>query len=139
MKSHEWKSGRWVVSSSDDWEGVFEGTYSSLSEAIEAGPALMRAEGYGPGESFCVAQLRPARLQFPEGLAETVVTACLDATFRHWDERPDVTVSDDAREELRTLLHAAIRGWEDKRKPLRDCCVAAGFQEFEMPAEVAAR
>lgn len=113
MKSDKWAVGRWIVSSGDDWEGIFSGSYDTRQEAIEAGPAVMRAEGYANEEEFFVSKLIRVRPRTPRSLADQVHRILFEETFSGWEERPERKLAAPAEASLNIRLRPIIHRWAE--------------------------
>ncbi len=137
MKHDDWKEGRWLVSSVDHWEGIFPGAYDTREEAVEAGPTVMRENGFAAEldeEGFFVSQITTVSARIPDDITKTVFTAIYERTFRNWEERPEKKFPPHAETALSNRLHRLLKNWANDYAIFEDELCNGNFELIMVPA-----
>lgn len=126
-------AGRWMVSQSDEYEGLFGGSWPTREMAIAAGPGVIRWN-CGDGEKadkFYVGQLVPWEVRIPKSLPGFIAKLIDEETFKDFEEPGELSVSQESLD----LLAEMLKFWANGANLTRNETYVGSFEEVPWPAD----
>lgn len=126
-------AGRWMVSQSDEYEGLFGGSWPTREMAIAAGPGVIRWNcGDGAkADKFYVGQLVSWDVQIPKSLPGMIAKLIHDETFENFEEPGELSVSPESL----NLLAEMLEFWAKGANITRGETYVGSFEEVPWPTE----